>query len=658
MASFDETRIQPRPGGMLLDAYEILEELGGGGMAEVYKVRHTLLEEIRAIKVLRPEFADDSRISELFVREARALTRVQHPAVVRCYEFLPDKRLQGWCLVMEVVEGVALSERVERGPLSIEQGAVLFERIAQGLAAAHEKGVIHRDISPDNIILADDLPDKAKLIDFGIVKLQDPTMETVIGSDFAGKIAYASPEQFGSFGGQVDARSDYYSLGLVMAEVVLGRRVPMGRTTVDAIHARKSVPKLPDEFPESFRTPIEALLQPNPASRPQSAEELFALLPRPSAPSRRVASSEAVVGVRRPEPTTTGRKRALALSVAILTAVVAGTWLGWTVYRDDVIEREQTQRIAEYENLARQHRVNGRLDESLAAIEAGLKLAPANVELLALRTTVESEVAKERRRETEEERRQVELSALLARAEQHMQAGLFTEPVGGNATETFRQVLALDPGNPTAEAGLGQIAAQYRRLAEQSRATGAFRESLTLIDAGLGVVPDHTGLAALRSAVQTEMIDARRQASETERLQKEISDWLARSDRQMRAYRLTEPPGDNAYESYQKVLALDPTNKEAKAGLARIPDKYERLAARRRQNGELQKSLILIETGLRLSPAHSRLLALRDTVQAEIAGPLEKKRDQESKTGKSAWQGVKLKNRDAEKTDDVVPSEQ
>ena len=643
---------------MLLGAYEILEELGGGGMAKVFKVRHTLLDEIRAIKVLRPEFADDSRISELFVREARALTRVQHPAVVRCYEFLPDKSLHAWCLVMELVEGMALSERLERGHLTTGQGADLFKRVAEGLAAAHEKGVIHRDISPDNIVLAENLPDKAKLIDFGIVKLQDPTMETVVGSDFAGKIAYASPEQFGSFGGQVDARSDYYSLGLVMAEVVMGRPVPMGRTAVDAIHARESVPELPENLPKSFRTALEALLQPNPAGRPQSAEELFALLPRASAPPRRAAASKAAVGARRSELTSTGRKRALAWSVAILAAVVVVAWLGRTVYRTDDMEMEQARRIAEYDYLARQHMVNGRLNESLAAIEAGLKLAPAHVELLALKTTVDGAVAKERRRKAENERRQTEIAALLARAAQRMQAGHLTDPAGGNAAESFRQVLVRDPGNPAAAAGLAQIAAEYWRLAEKSRAADAFQQSLAEIDAGLGVVPGHAGLIALRSVVQTEMIDARRKESETERLQKEIGDWLVRGDRQMRAYRLTEPAGDNAYETYQRVLALDPSNQEAKAGLARIPGSYERLAARRRQKGELQRSLDLIETGLKLAPAHSGLLALRDTVQAEIARPPEEERGQESKTGESVWQGVKLKDQDAAKTDDVIPSEQ
>ena len=256
----DETRVPPPspgeelpplgpipPGTVLFGVYEVLDQLGSGGMGDVYRARHRQLGGLRAIKVIHPAFAGRPEAEELFYREARAMLEVHHDAVVRCHDLLTgdDGRVY---LVMEMVEGRSLSEWIQEGPLSENAVRALGARIASGLAAAHRCGVVHRDLSPDNILLSEGRPDQAKLIDFGIAKILETGDRTVV-TGFKGKISYASPEQFGMFGGRVSARSDLYSLGLVLAAAATGAPVPMGATVAEAVHVRQQRPPLPPAFP-------------------------------------------------------------------------------------------------------------------------------------------------------------------------------------------------------------------------------------------------------------------------------------------------------------------------------------------------------------------------------------------------------------------------
>src|SRR5262249_20591424 len=131
--------------------------------------------------------------------------------------------------------GASLSKVYKQRPLESEEVRLLLDRAADGLAAAHEKGVIHRDISPDNIILPGRDLSQAKIIDFGISKMADPEAKTIVGDDFAGKYSYVSPEQLGMFGGEVDARSDIYSLGLGLVAASRGKPLDVGVPRISVI---------------------------------------------------------------------------------------------------------------------------------------------------------------------------------------------------------------------------------------------------------------------------------------------------------------------------------------------------------------------------------------------------------------------------------------
>lgn len=272
----DETIIAPgpfsriSPGYRLNEIYEIDCLLATGGMGEVYRGHAIETGDEVAIKTIRPEFAQNTAALALFKKEASALRNLYHEAIVRYFVFSIDRGLP--YLAMEFVEGKSLSELLQKGPLNLEQLRVLQKRLAAGLQAAHELGIIHRDVSPDNIILPNENLARAKIIDFGIAR-SGQGEGTVIGSGFAGKFSYVSPEQLGLFGGNVTAQSDIYSLGLVLAEAALGKPIDMGHSHVDVIEKRRRVPDLSGVDPR-FRPLLQRMLQPNPKDRPAGMAEV------------------------------------------------------------------------------------------------------------------------------------------------------------------------------------------------------------------------------------------------------------------------------------------------------------------------------------------------------------------------------------------------
>ncbi len=318
-------------GTVLSHTYVVEKLLARGGMGAVYRARHVKLGTEHAIKIMLPELAQDKRVIDLFTREAAVLRNVRSEAVVG-YDGVVCDELGRLYLIMEFADGPSLKARLKEGPLTPEEVLILRDRLAMGLAAAHEKGVIHRDMSPDNVILPGGRLEDAKIIDFGIAKLADPAVQTVLGSDFAGKYSYASPEQLGMYGGRVDGRSDIYSTGLVLAAAAIGEPLPMGRSHIDVLEARRTVPDL-SAVPESLREDIAWMLQPNPDDRPTSMREL---VPQAAIPTTVRSAPQAKSQIRtRPQPARGRRTTVVAgLVLVILSAVAAG---GYFAYREYVV---------------------------------------------------------------------------------------------------------------------------------------------------------------------------------------------------------------------------------------------------------------------------------------------------------------------------------
>jgi eukaryotic-like serine/threonine-protein kinase len=288
MYSAERSRLAP--GTRLNGIFEIDQRIASGGMGEIYRGHAIETGDPVAIKVMRTDLADNAMAMALFRKEASALHNIHHEAIVRYYVFSNDPGTGRLYLAMEFVDGQPLSDLLRRGPLGFEAVRVLQERLAAGLNAAHQHGIVHRDLSPDNVLITGGDLAKAKIIDFGIARSTRGGDGTVIGSGFAGKYNYVSPEQLGLFGGDVTTKSDIYSLGLVLAECLAGRPIDMGGTQFEVLEKRRVVPDLRAVDPR-FRPLLEKMLQPNPADRPDSMAAVAAWRPGPEAPPRRAAAA-------------------------------------------------------------------------------------------------------------------------------------------------------------------------------------------------------------------------------------------------------------------------------------------------------------------------------------------------------------------------------
>lgn len=259
------------PGTRLNGIYEIDRMIGVGGMGEIYKSHEIQTGTAVAIKMLLPEMAENEAALALFRREASALHYLMHDAIVRYFVFTVEPVLQRPYLAMEFVDGRSLAAMLEDGPLTLEALLRLIRRVASGLNAAHARGIIHRDVSPDNIIVPQSDVARAKIIDFGIARSTQLNDATIIGSGFAGKHNYVSPEQVGLFAGDVTAKSDVYSFGLVLFYALTGTKLDMGGTQFQLVEKRRRVPEL-GAVDARIRPLLERMLQPDPKDRPTMVE--------------------------------------------------------------------------------------------------------------------------------------------------------------------------------------------------------------------------------------------------------------------------------------------------------------------------------------------------------------------------------------------------
>ena len=259
-------------GMFLADRYEILGKVGAGGMSDVYKAKDHILSRIVAIKVLKSEFSEDRTFVTKFRTEAQSAAVLEHPNIVNIYDVGSEDGL--YYIVMEYVEGITLKTYIEKkGQLSFKESASIAIQVARGIEAAHGKNIIHRDIKPQNIMISTD--GKVKVTDFGIARAAS---SNTISSNVMGSVHYASPEQ--ARNGFIDARSDVYSLGIVMYEMITGRVPFDGDTTVAVAiqHLQEEIVKpsvYAPNIPVSFEGIILKCTQKTPDRRYQSMAELL-----------------------------------------------------------------------------------------------------------------------------------------------------------------------------------------------------------------------------------------------------------------------------------------------------------------------------------------------------------------------------------------------
>jgi serine/threonine-protein kinase len=278
--------------GLGTDRYVILDSIGRGGMGRIYKARHRLMGRVVAVKVIAPAQRSSREKVARFQREMELIARLDHPNIVRAHD--ADRIAGVLCLVMEYVPGQDLGQRaLEAGPLPPAEVADIAAQAARGLAHAHARGLVHRDVKPGNLLLTDD--GQVKLLDLGLGALMDTADELDDDEESAGKtvgtVEFISPEQASST--KVDGRSDLYSLGCSMYYLLTGQVPFTGPTQRECLAARlrgrpRPIQQLLPDLPGDYVRVLDRLMDPRPERRyptaDEAAEALEALARRPAAP--------------------------------------------------------------------------------------------------------------------------------------------------------------------------------------------------------------------------------------------------------------------------------------------------------------------------------------------------------------------------------------
>lgn len=269
------------PGVLINNNYRIQRMLSAGGMGEVYKAENVFTGDPVAVKIVLPSLASDDGIIQLFKREARILGQLNDSAIVRYHNFVLDQGLGRYCLIMEYIDGNTLWDQVDNfGPIGTFPALHLITRLAQGLGKAHQRGVTHRDLSPDNVMLRGNRIEDAVLIDFGIARAVDFGEGTLAGR-FAGKFKYVSPEQLGHYGGEIGPAADIYGMALMIAAILRGTALDMGSSAVEAVEARRGIPDL-SGLPHEIFPLLQHMLEPDPNARPGSMQDVAAMAGDPT----------------------------------------------------------------------------------------------------------------------------------------------------------------------------------------------------------------------------------------------------------------------------------------------------------------------------------------------------------------------------------------
>ena len=319
--------------GEQIGPYEILAPLARGGMGEVYRARDNRLRREVALKMLPDASAHDADSLARFDRETRAVAALNHPSILAIHD-TGTFRAVPWA-VTELLQGESLAERLRSGPLTPEKAVEVAAQIADGLGAAHARGIIHRDIKPDNIFLTND--GRAKILDFGIARIEQPARTPGISgagrqstsSQFlVGTAGYMSPEQVR--GKAIDPRTDIFSLGATFFEMLTGRRAFARDTPVETLGA--VLRDDPKEHPEAQKIPpglqpfVFRALEKDPADRYQSARDM--LMDLRAYQAERISRAAERVQFRSEPPWKHRRTRVLLRTVAGVVLLVLGFWAG------------------------------------------------------------------------------------------------------------------------------------------------------------------------------------------------------------------------------------------------------------------------------------------------------------------------------------------
>ncbi|MCK4560010.1 MAG: protein kinase [Calditrichia bacterium] len=327
--------------GKIISHYKIIEEIGAGGMGVIYKAEDTKLKRTVALKFLPPELTRDADTKERFIREAQAASAMEHPNICNIHEI--DETADGQLfIVMACYEGETLKLKIEKGKLKIEDAIDYSTQITEGLARAHEEGIVHRDIKPANIIITD--RGEVKILDFGLAKLAGQAQLTKDTSTL-GTVAYMSPEQAG--GKEVDQRTDIWSLGVVLYEMLTGELPFKGEYEQAIIYAiLNEEPKSLGNIQAELQDILKKALCKNPDERYQHAKDIIEDLESIKTPT----------GTKKSKPVSTPKKtignKWVYLFAAVLVIVVLSILTITNFFSGEPLQNDHSIAVLPFKNLS------------------------------------------------------------------------------------------------------------------------------------------------------------------------------------------------------------------------------------------------------------------------------------------------------------------
>lgn len=573
--------------GTQIGKYLILERIGTGGMADVYEAEDTFLERIVAMKVLPSEFAREQERVMRFDREVRNLAALDHPNIVTVYDVGHD----GGChyYTMTLLRGGDLKQRIQHQGLTPDQALDIFEQVTDALGYAHSKGLIHRDIKPQNIMF--DRQGRPILTDLGIAKAIGSSTHMTRTGMIMGTPHYMSPEQ--GRGIPADYRSDLYSMGAVFYEMLTGNVPYEAEDTLAVVlmHINNPIPELPASL-SGFQSFIDRLMAKDPADRFDDASQLLAAIadihqnetfwdPDHTLPSSQKGSffwqnSRSTMMNRRPEKR--GRTRMLAGALAIL--ILGGGYL--------IIQYSET--------------LFSKGDDSASLTTDASQQPPS------------SRSINDNRREPYPAERAVqgEIKRLLSLADKDRQAERWTAPEGSNAYERYKAVLALDSDNKAAREGLVWIVNNFIMLTDSAMAQEKLDQAEDYLAQAATVIPDAEEIVSARKRLEV----ARKAQAERERILAEKN--AAEKEERMAAQKAATAERERiAAEAERERIAAQ----EAEADRRAAFDIQLASGLKALEDRDKDRAILSFQSALALYPEDALARSGLDKAQAMIVEP-------------------------------------
>ncbi|MBK1717794.1 hypothetical protein CKO27_09095 [Thiocystis violacea] len=600
-------------------------------MATVYLARQDRLTRDVALKVMKPIAMAGDDFTSRFVKEGQIIAQLQHPQIVTIYDF--DSTDGYHYFSMEYLPGGTLADEIKRG-LPVPRALSIARKIAEALAVAHARGVIHRDVKPQNILFrADGTP---VLTDFGIARAATRDADSMQLTSYGmviGSPRYMSPEQ--STGQALDPRSDLYSLGVVFHEM-LTNRLPYEADDVVSLamkHCNDPIPRLPEHL-TLYQPILDRLIAKKPEDRFASAGQLIRALETMEAATlatgvgddatRLVTRGDKNPTASQSQPRRSDKRRYLALIgfvlILALAAYIASQRPGTEPDPIEILDQlpppqpNRPRTVVQYEALAIEHVQRAQFDQGLGILRLGLAISPDDERLKTLQSLIEPRIEAERRLD----------QARRALSENRLDEALEQVDEGLGLVPRQADLVAL-------KAEIGERIHQRQRLAAErslelardARQAGDLDEAMRLTRQGLGLVPDHPELLALQERISGELKQAEDLAGVLRRIEDLINAGQASASQEaIERARL-------AYPNEPRLLAFEPriqeiTKRQREDRVARLHEE----AILRHDRGEYPQSLGLIAEGLGLAPGHPGLTSLRDKVMAAQARERQRQADE------------------------------